>query len=52
MRWNRSWPQGEGQIAEFVENDEVETSQIVSEASLASGARFGFEAIDEIDGGE
>lgn len=40
------------QIAEFVENDEVETSQIVSEPSLASGARFGFEPIDAIDGGE
>ncbi len=29
---------GEGEIAEFVENDEVEPRQIISEAALAPGA--------------
>ena len=43
---------GEGQIAEFVEDDEVEAGEIVGDASLASGAAFGLELIDEIDGGE
>ena len=43
---------GEGQIAEFVEDDEVEAGEIVGEASLAAGAAFGLEPIDEIDGGE
>src|SRR5271166_4746021 len=31
---------GEGEIAEFVEDDEVEAGEIVSDASLTSGARF------------
>ena len=43
---------GEGQIAEFVEDDEVEAGEIVGDASLASGSAFGLELIDEIDGGE
>jgi hypothetical protein len=43
---------GEGQIAEFVENDEVETGQIIGEPPLAAGARLGLETIDQIDGGE
>ena len=43
---------GERQIAQFVEDDEVETREIIGEPSLAAGARLGFEAIDEIDGVE
>jgi len=43
---------GERQIGQFVEDDEVETREIVGEASLAAGAGLGFEAIDEIDGVE
>ena len=31
---------GEGEIAEFVEDDEVEAGEIIGDASLASGARF------------
>ena len=42
----------EGEIAEFVEDDEVHAGQIVGDASLATGARFGFETVDEINGGE
>jgi hypothetical protein len=30
---------GEGQIAEFVENDEVHAGEIVGDAALAAGAR-------------
>ena len=43
---------GEGQIAEFVEDDEVEAREIIGDAALASGARLGLEPVDEIDGGE
>ena len=43
---------GEREIAEFVEDDDVEASEIVGDASLASGSTFGLELIDEIDGGE
>ena len=43
---------GEGQITKFIENDEVETGQIIGEPSLASGACLSLEAIDQIDGGE
>jgi len=43
---------GEGQIAEFVEDDDVEAGEIVGDSSLASGSTFGLELIDEIDGGE
>jgi hypothetical protein len=42
----------ERQIAEFVENVEVEPREMIGESPLASSARFRFEAIDEIDGGE
>jgi len=42
---------GEGQIPEFVEDDEVEAGEIVGDASLASSPAFGLELIDEIDGG-
>src|ERR1700691_4266511 len=43
---------GEREIAEFVEDDEVEAGQGVGDASLAAGSTFGLELIDEIDGGE
>src|SRR6185312_13569164 len=43
---------GEREIAEFVEDDDVEASEIVGDASLASGSTFGLELINEIDGGE
>jgi hypothetical protein len=43
---------GEREIAEFVENDEVHAGEIVGDAALASGARLGFEPVDEVDGGE
>ena len=32
---------GEGEIAEFVEDDEVEAGEIIGEASLPTGAGFG-----------
>ena len=40
---------GEGQITEFVENDEVRAGKIIGEPALASSSGLGFEAIDEID---
>lgn len=40
---------GEGQIAEFVEDDEVHAGEIVGHAALAAGAGFGLELVDEID---
>jgi hypothetical protein len=40
----------EGQIAEFIEHDEVHASEVIGHTPLPSLARFGFEAIDEIDG--
>ena len=43
---------GEGGIAEFVEDHEVEAGEIISKPSLAAGARLSLELIDEIDGGE
>ena len=43
---------GEGQIPAFVEDDEVQAGEIVGDASLAAGAAFGVERIDEIDSGE
>src|SRR5271168_1764520 len=43
---------GEREIAEFVEDDEVEAGQVVGDASLSAGSTFGLELIDEIDGGE
>jgi hypothetical protein len=42
----------EGEIAKFVEDDEVEAREVIGEPSLAAGARFGLELVDEIDGGE
>jgi hypothetical protein len=41
-----------GEIAEFVENDEVEAGEIIGNAALTSSAAIGFELVDEIDSGE
>jgi hypothetical protein len=43
---------GEGQIAEFVENDEVHPGQIVGDAALPAGAGFRLQPVDEVDGVE
>ena len=43
---------GEGEIAEFVENDDIEAGEIIGNAALTSSAALGFELVDEIDGGE
>ena len=40
---------GEGQIAEFVEHDEVHAGEIIGHASLAAGAGLGLEPVDEVD---
>src|SRR5580658_1724519 len=42
----------EWEIAEFVEDHEVEAREIIGEPSLATRAALGLELIDEIDGGE
>ena len=42
----------EGEIAEFVEDDEVEAGEVIGEPSLAAGVGFVLELVDEIDGGE
>ena len=41
---------GEWQIAQFVENDEVEAGEIIGKPTLSARSALGFEAIDEIDG--
>ena len=41
----------ERQIAQFVENDEVEAGEIVGQASLTAGASLIFETVDQIDNG-
>lgn len=43
---------GEGQIAKFVEDDEVEAGQMICDAALAAGAGLGLEAVDQIDDAE
>ena len=43
---------GEWQIAQFVENDEVEAGEIIGKPTLSARSALGFEAIDEIDGVE
>jgi hypothetical protein len=40
---------GEGQIAEFIEDDEVHAGQMIGEPTLPCVAGFDLEAIDEID---
>ena len=42
----------ERQIAGFVQDDEVETGEIIGEPPLTSGASFRFKAIDESDSRE
>jgi hypothetical protein len=42
---------GEGQIAQFVENDEIEADEIVGEASLTAGAGLALQAVDQVDDG-
>src|SRR4029077_2700169 len=39
----------ERQVAEFVEDDEVEPGQIIGKPSLPAGASFALQPIDEID---
>jgi hypothetical protein len=43
---------GEGEIAEFVEDDEVEPGEMIGDTALPAGSSLGFELVDEIDGGE
>lgn len=40
---------GEGQIAEFIEHDEVETGEIVGDTALFAVAVLGLEPVDETD---
>ncbi len=37
---------GEGEIAEFIDDDEVEACEVVGDAALAAGARLSLELID------
>lgn len=39
---------GEGKIAEFIEDDEVEPGQVIGNAALAAGAGFGLEPVDQV----
>ena len=43
---------GERQVAELVEDDEVETCQMIGQASLPASPAFGLEPVDQIDGVE
>ena len=43
---------GERQIAELVEDDEVQTGEIIGEPSLAACSPLGLEPVDQIDGVE
>ena len=40
---------GEGQVAEFVEDDEVASGELLCGAALAPGAELGLEAVDQVD---
>ena len=40
---------GEGQIAKFVEDDEVQAVQVIGQAALFAAAGLGLEAVDQID---
>ena len=40
---------GEGQVAEFVEDDEVASDEWVRGTALACGAEFGLEVVDPVD---
>lgn len=50
MRW-KQLPAGlgEGQIAKFAHDDEVEPGQVIGDTPLPAGASFGLQLIDEID---
>jgi len=39
----------EGQIAEFIKDDKIETCQVIGETALAAGTGFGFQSVDQID---
>jgi hypothetical protein len=43
---------GKGQVAELIDDDEVEPGEIIGEASLTTGPPFGLELVDQIDGVE
>ena len=40
---------GEGQIAEFVEDDEVAAGELLCDTPLAPGAELGLEVVDQVD---
>ena len=40
---------GEGQIAQLVQDDQIQPGQVFGHPSLAPGSGFGFEPIDQID---
>src|SRR5690606_33335961 len=40
---------GEGQVAEFVKDDEVEPGQVIGNAPLPPGAGLGLQPVDQID---
>ena len=40
---------GEGEIAEFVEHDEVDAGEVVGDASLLAGTVLGLQPVDQID---
>lgn len=42
---------GERQVAEFVEDDEVEPHEQIGDLALAAGPRLGVEPVDEVDDG-
>src|SRR5947209_4529312 len=42
---------GERQVAEFVEDDEVEPGQVIGEAALPASAGFALQPIDEVEDG-
>ena len=42
---------GEGQIAELIQNHQVEPDQVLGDPALASGPGLGFEPVDQIDRG-
>ena len=40
---------GKGQVAEFVEDDEVASDELVCGVALAPGTEFGLEVVDQVD---
>lgn len=43
---------GEGQVAQFIENDEVEAREIVRCAALLAPAGLGLQPVDQVDDAE